>query len=265
MKMLKRITAVLALLTVGIGAFADANQELYDAVKVKSHQKIRAAIQAGANPNRRFDTIDMSVFNWAIESNLGKDGIETMLYDTQEKVWVNGSDTEFPVLFHAIKAGRKDLIKILVKAGAEPNIDYYGQTPLIYATNLKRAIPLNDFITECKFDPEKEVDLNHKDRHGNTALYYAIKNKNKPCIDVLLKQDGIDITNIDEDGNDAICIAVKENLNEQIVDKLIEKYDGDFTKLVYRSSGKYKNKNPIEIMRINKTERLYEDIFNDYM
>lgn len=260
---MKRVAMFVAMLFVCAGAFADADIDLYNAIKVKNLNKVQDALRLNANPNQHIANLEESIFNWAIENMASKAFVETMIYDSHVKVELNGSDRDFPVLFYALKAGRKDLIKILVKAGAEPNIDYYGQTPLIYATNLKKAVALNDFITECSFDPEKEIDLNLKDRKNNSALYYALKNKDFPSVKVLLKQ-GADITNIDEDGNDAICYAVKEKLNADIVDELLEHYDGDFTKLVYRSAGKYKNKNPIEIMYDNKTERMYEDIFNNH-
>lgn len=263
--MVKWICVLFAMTNVCTGLWAGPEQDqyLYDALKTKNFNKIQYALQQGANPNQKFANTGISCFNWAVENNVDKKYIETFLVDSKVTICVNGSDDEYPVLFHALKAGRKDLIKLLVKYGAEPNYDYYGKTPLIFVTELKKSVSLNDFIIECKFDPEKEVDLNLKDRNGNTALFYAIKNKDPKSIDILIKQ-GADITNIDNDDNDAICLAVKEKINADIVDKLLENYDGDFTKLFYRSSGKYKNKNPIEIMRTDKTERMYEDIFNNY-
>lgn len=68
----------------------------------------------------------------------------------------------------------------------------------------------------------------------------------------------------DREKNSFLCIAIQEKWNSELVDLLIDKYDGDWKK-IKMETGKYKKLNAIEIMRKNHTEDLYEDIFNDYM
>lgn len=68
----------------------------------------------------------------------------------------------------------------------------------------------------------------------------------------------------DREKNPFLCIAIQEKWNSELVDLLIDKYDGDWKK-IKMETGKYKKLNAIEIMRKNHTEDLYEDIFNNYM
>lgn len=63
----------------------------------------------------------------------------------------------------------------------------------------------------------------------------------------------------DSTGVPMLCVAVDEEWDPDIVELLIDEYDGDWTKL---RDGK---NNAIDIMRKNRSEDLYQDIFDAYM
>ena len=60
-------------------------------------------------------------------------------------------------------------------------------------------------------------------------------------------------------GSPMLCVAVKEKWSPDVVELLISEYEGDWTKI---KDGK---NNVIDIMRKNRSEDLYQDIFDSYI
>lgn len=283
----------------------DADVDLYNAIKIGSLPKIQTALRNGANPNQCFANIPKgtSLFTWAVEIS-SVEVIETLLVDSHVPVIIDGDKDFYPAIFSALKSKDKRKFVPLIRHGANVNIDYYGTTPLMYAVDLGLSKSIEYFAAACKEESVK-LEVNYKNEEHRTALYYAINSddNNEDCVLALLSigastenidsktgktalglafekmqqgksvysvikaliKNGADITNIDEDGNNALCVALVENLDSRVVEWILDKYKGDFRKLKYKSSGRFKNKTALEIMRMMHTEDEYEDIFEQYM
>jgi ankyrin repeat protein len=73
--------------------------------------------------------------------------------------WINGDDD-------------LRIAEILIKAGANPNnIDYYGWTPLIQAVK-RNAVE----IVKMLLAKGAKLTINNINKHGNSALFYSVKN-----------------------------------------------------------------------------------------
>ena len=82
---------------------------------------------------------------------------------------------------------------------------------------IKRNIKIVDFLIKNK------IDLNHKNNQGNNALMLAVKNKGNFEIVKLLIEKGIFINEFNLNGENALMLAVKYRGNFEIVKLLVEK------------------------------------------
>jgi len=88
-------------------------------------------------------------------------------------------------LYCAMRSGSVDIVKLLLRYRANPNMPIYsGETPIMIAANGK--IELIQVLLDAG------ADVNAKDYTGRTPLYYAICFKNDEIITLLLKS-GADI------------------------------------------------------------------------
>jgi len=83
-------------------------------------------------------------------------------------------------LIDASRNGRLEVIKLLIKAGADVNVKdkYEEYTPLIWAS-------INNYLDIVKMLLEADANINVKNKYGNTALTYAFIFHNKEVIDLL--------------------------------------------------------------------------------
>ena len=95
--------------------------------------------------------------------------------------------------------GKRDIVELLLKAGADPNIkDALGQTALMGAQgniDILRLLLL-----------DKGVNPNIQDRRGNTALMIATVQRNTDVVKLLLDK-GVDPNIVDTDGKTALIIS----------------------------------------------------------
>ncbi len=85
-------------------------------------------------------------------------------------------------LINAIISQNRSIIALLLKTGADPNLpNQQGITPLIKATKQ------NDTATVALLLSEKHIALEEKSLKGYSALHYAVLNKNKKIIRLLLQ------------------------------------------------------------------------------
>ncbi len=69
----------------------------------------------------------------------------------------------------------------------------------------------------------------------------------------------------DNEGNPFLCLAIQEKWSPELVDLMLDNTDSRDWKKIKMKTGKYRGLNAIEIMRKNRTEDLYEDVFDEYM
>jgi len=84
-------------------------------------------------------------------------------------------------LFDASIEGQLDIVKLLIKAGADINAkNEYGDTPLIVASRYNQM----DIV---KLLIKAGADINIKNKGGNTALMIAFRYGYEDIVDLLLK------------------------------------------------------------------------------
>ena len=109
-------------------------------------------------------------------------------------------------LFSAVIEGSPQRTDLLLKAAADVNIrDEDGRTALFYAVSRG----CTDLLLKAG------ADVNIKDKYSRTALFYAAENGCVQCTDLLLKA-GADVNHRDKDGKTALFDAVRKGSSECI-------------------------------------------------
>jgi ankyrin repeat protein len=116
-----------------------------------------------------------------------------------------GADAK-QALLTALPGGGLELVKLLVRKGADPNArDYYSKTPLILeADNWSEADPA---VVRCLLD--LGADVNAVDDKGMSALHSAAAHGNTAVVKVLVA-GGADINLKDGKGNTAWVLAAEK-------------------------------------------------------
>lgn len=114
------------------------------------------------------------------------------------------------------------LAEELVEAGCDINKpNAFGKTPLMTFAGRGNEIKYN--IAELLLD--NKADTSYTDKSGNTALMYAASNPDKmsakKIVQLILDQGGADVNKVNNAGQTAMDIAVK-NDNEAVVKQLLE-------------------------------------------
>ncbi len=103
-------------------------------------------------------------------------------------------------LIHFVKQGYQEQVKTLLKSGINPNlVDEIGNTALMYAI-LNKNLNLVKNLLQYKANP------NHKNIANTTPLHLAIRSKNNTIAELLIKHKAKD--SIDFEGNTALMKAV---------------------------------------------------------
>ena len=117
------------------------------------------------------------------------------------------SNYKLPIIIYAMMHNKKSIVKLLIKKGANVNIqDGFGITALIQAST-------NGDINIVKLLIEKGADLNKQSSFGKTPLMLALE-KGHTEIAKLLIEKGADLNKQDRFGQTALEIAQRKNLTE---------------------------------------------------
>jgi len=117
----------------------------------------------------------------------------------------------------AVKCGNLELVKSLIKYGANINVKSNNGKPLLsIATN-------NNNIEIVKFLVKSGVDLNILDNNGDTALGIAIRSQSVEISKVLI-DNGANI-NVKDGGNNTILLTSLLTDNEELYTYLLNKCD----------------------------------------
>ena len=82
-------------------------------------------------------------------------------------------------LMLASKMGQKETIEILISYGADPNIQYFGWTPLFVATIFGQLEAIETLI-------QSGANVNHQDMFGRTPLFMAVRINEPTAVEALL-------------------------------------------------------------------------------
>jgi ankyrin repeat protein len=128
--------------------------------------------------------------------------------------------TQVTALHIAASAGRTEVVAILLRAGADPDIpDAEGSTPLIRAVEAGKPDVVRALL-------QSKVNLNkikgpRNFGGGGTALHSAINGSQDEIADILIAA-GVDIDAVDARGETALMLAARRN-DTSLVEKLIER------------------------------------------
>lgn len=138
---------------------------------------------------------------------------------------INGfvNDDSDTLLNYNCKSDSKELIDLLLKSGADVNIaNRFGVTPLMRICKKDSSEMENIQVIML----ENGADVTAKDQDGNTALHYAAQNSSdsaaKTMADMLSEFGKVDINAVNNEGKTALDIAT-ESSNEPLVKWLLAK------------------------------------------
>jgi len=123
-----------------------------------------------------------------------------------ERASVDTQDEDgWSALCHAIEALNMDIIGLLLKSGADPNMLMEdGSTPLLMATSMGILEVAEALI---RYD----ADINVTDRHGDSPLMLSLKDRNGVLVDLFMhKKADLDTVNLDGEG--AIDISFRTHM-----------------------------------------------------
>ena len=144
----------------------------------KYYYVILAFLEVGANPN--IPMFDSWTFLMVASYN-GYDYLVRALLAKQANVDAQNSEGTTPICF-AIQNGHLSVVVALYNAGASLQIsDHKGMTPLMIATNQQY-----ECVEIIKFLLEKHVDVNARNRDGQTAMYITCAAGHKKIMSLLL-------------------------------------------------------------------------------
>ena len=182
-------------------------------------QIISLLLQYKANPNLRIRFNNQNTFsnnNYALFSIVDKNDIELVKIFLDNGAEINICDCNGRnCLFYLMKVAntnnnlidRKPLCSLLLGRGIKMNLnDNNGFTPLMEAINKNYNSIMDMFI---KFGADVNI-INFK--NGNTAMHYAVMNKNREAIWTLLGKGKCDLT-IKNKNNESVIDLVKRMNN----------------------------------------------------
>ena len=136
-------------------------------------------------------------------------------------------------LFQALRTEDVDIVKLLVKNGADVNKENKdGNTPLIKACK-KENKNIVKLLIEYGADVNKEnknivkllieygADVNKENKDGNTPLIYSCNHYYKDIAELLI-ENGADVNKENKDGDTPLIKACEKKYNGNIVKLLIE-------------------------------------------
>ena len=127
-------------------------------------------------------------------------------------------------LMYASEIGKKDIVELLLKQPRiNPNLeDFHGNTALFLAINNNREEVVNVLLDNGKHG--FQINLNHQNRDGHTALMLAILEPHRGhIVQALLKKDNVDLNLQNKAGETALMLAANQYpVNVDMANMLVE-------------------------------------------
>ena len=134
-------------------------------------------------------------------------------------------------LMHAAEEYNYEAIKILLEHGADPHkCDNDGTTPLMFISHAHDDFYMSPFYDNYRDMFEllfsQGVDVNAKDKNGDTALHYACRylSRKIEIIEILIK-NGADVNSLNNNGESAlmyVCCGLYCYKRKNIVQLLLD-------------------------------------------
>lgn len=194
---------------------------------------IKEAISHGADVNKKWVSGDTPLYT-AIksESQYSSSIVKNLLENGANPNIINNEKMESP-LYMAVSNDEGIKGQYLLSYGASVN-PVEGDKPFILMFLSKAIIDQRYYLAIDHLIKTKDLDINYKDKLGNSLLNTVIHNYQKESLLYLLKKDNIELYNINEKGQDALMSFIEsrkgrlnhqeaQEYNKSIVDMLIDK------------------------------------------
>jgi ankyrin repeat protein len=180
----------------------DENGEipLFWAIRANNVIAVGLLLERGADPTRRNNN-GLTPIQVAVTQE--KDfKILDLLLEYEDVDIDDGGQSGYTVLHWAMATSNVTVVDFLLSKGANPNVaDQNGATPLHVAAYCADKTDVLDLILE-----KEKVDINRRDKDGQTALHYAVRGKRLDNVDYLL-ENGADPAIRDENGDTPVHLA----------------------------------------------------------
>jgi ankyrin repeat protein len=112
------------------------------------------------------------------------------------------------------------IVRLYDQGRTKPNaLGRHGRTPFLRACFLPKStsgkLDLVKNLLECGADPK------YRDQNGWSALHAAVRRSDLDLAAFLLQQEGIDVENVDNDGNTPLLYAVQRRQGTRFLDLLV--------------------------------------------
>ncbi|MBP5352530.1 MAG: ankyrin repeat domain-containing protein [Alphaproteobacteria bacterium] len=186
---------------------------LQEAINLNDLQSVKYLLLNGADISKK-DNRNESVFFDALKSNAHYDIISALLKAGAD---INSKDKagQSPLMI-AMQHKNKRLMELFLENDADvKEVTPDGKTLLFYAYTKKAPSDVIDTLLDSK------ININQKDKKGNTILMEALK-KGDNDFALRLLQKGADVNIADAEGNSALSYVLDNEVPQEVKDKVIE-------------------------------------------
>ena len=156
----------------------DGNTAFWYAYKQGDEEMMKLLIEYEGNLNIVFNKSGSTPLTKAVRDNK----LETARLFLQNKASVGQKDgCGYSSLLYAYKIGDEEMVKLLIKYGADLNAVFNegGSIPLIQAAKDKKFAMARLFL-------QNKASVDQKDKDDNTALFYAYENGDEEMVNLLI-------------------------------------------------------------------------------
>lgn len=162
------------------GTFPDKCPAIFAAIKYDNFRVFKKLHEMGANIR---EVCKHGFGDTPLQTAIHYQRIEVINYLLGHKISPNEKDwTKKSVLIMACNTNNDEIIRILLKAGAELEYKgYFSKTPLFHAVEMDRYI-----AAECLI--ENKANVNFRTKYGKRPIHAAIQKNNYPMIKMLVEK-----------------------------------------------------------------------------